>query len=437
MSRDILNQPAFAPYNDGELSPGREVETDEQILDWVRADAETALHPSCTAAMGVEERSVVDPASMRVHGLEGLRVVDASVFPYVTNGNIYAPVMMVAEKAADLIAGNTPLAPADVPWYRHGVSPLHPPGDTRNLEDAVMTATVEPTHSADQSTEGADGDVAVHVAGLWKIFGPKADKIMKSGDAQLSRKELQEKTGHVVGIRDVSFDVAPGEVFVVMGLSGSGKSTLVRLLTRLIEPTAGTVELFGEDITAMNDRALLDTRRRRVSMVFQHFGLLPHRKVVDNIAFGLEVRGEGKTDRRNRAQEMVDLVGLSGYENNFPDQLSGGMQQRVGLARALAADPDILMFDEPFSALDPLIRRDMQNEVIRLHHEVGKTMVFITHDLAEALKLGDRILIMRDGEIVQIGSPGRGGRCAGRRLRPRLLQRRTALARAHPQVGDA
>jgi glycine betaine/proline transport system ATP-binding protein len=268
-----------------------------------------------------------------------------------------------------------------------------------------MTATVEPTHSADQSTGGPDGEVAVHVEGLWKIFGPRADKIMKSPDAQLSRKELQEKTGHVVGIRDVSFDVAPGEVFVVMGLSGSGKSTLVRLLTRLIEPTGGTVELYGEDVTAMNDRALLDTRRRRVSMVFQHFGLLPHRKVVDNIAFGLEVRGEGKSDRRNRAQEMVDLVGLSGYENNFPDELSGGMQQRVGLARALAADPDILMFDEPFSALDPLIRRDMQNEVIRLHHEVGKTMVFITHDLAEALKLGDRILIMRDGEIVQIGTP--------------------------------
>jgi glycine betaine/proline transport system ATP-binding protein len=268
-----------------------------------------------------------------------------------------------------------------------------------------MTATVEPTRSADPKAEGGDSEVAVHVEGLWKIFGPKADKIMKSTDAQLSRKELQEKTGHVVGIRDVSFDVAPGEVFVVMGLSGSGKSTLVRLLTRLIEPTAGTVRLYGEDITAMNDRALLDTRRRRVSMVFQHFGLLPHRKVVDNVAFGLEVRGEGKQDRRNRAQEMVDLVGLSGYENNFPDQLSGGMQQRVGLARALAADPDILMFDEPFSALDPLIRRDMQNEVIRLHHEVGKTMVFITHDLAEALKLGDRILIMRDGEIIQIGSP--------------------------------
>jgi len=266
-----------------------------------------------------------------------------------------------------------------------------------------MTATVEPSQSTTSGAQG--GDVALHVEGLWKIFGPKADKIMKSSDAQLTRKELQEKTGHVVGIRDVSFDVAPGEVFVVMGLSGSGKSTLVRLLTRLIEPTAGTVEMYGEDITAMSDRALLDTRRRKVSMVFQHFGLLPHRKVVDNVAFGLEVRGEGKGDRRNRAQEMVDLVGLSGYENNFPDQLSGGMQQRVGLARALAADPDIMMFDEPFSALDPLIRRDMQNEVIRLHHEVGKTMVFITHDLAEALKLGDRILIMRDGEIIQIGTP--------------------------------
>jgi glycine betaine/proline transport system ATP-binding protein len=268
-----------------------------------------------------------------------------------------------------------------------------------------MTATAEPSQSTTPKGISDGAEPAVHVEGLWKIFGPRADKIMKSPDAQLSRKDLQEKTGHVVGIRDVSFDVAPGEVFVVMGLSGSGKSTLVRLLTRLIEPTGGTVQLFGEDVTAMNDRALLDTRRRRVSMVFQHFGLLPHRKVVDNIAFGLEVRGEGKTDRRNRAQEMVDLVGLSGYENNFPDQLSGGMQQRVGLARALAADPDIMMFDEPFSALDPLIRRDMQNEVIRLHHEVGKTMVFITHDLAEALKLGDRILIMRDGEVVQVGTP--------------------------------
>ncbi len=264
-----------------------------------------------------------------------------------------------------------------------------------------MTTTADTT----DTTSNAAGPPALRVENLWKIFGPRADKIIGTEQANLSRKDLQEQTGHVVGIRDVSFEVSPGEVFVVMGLSGSGKSTLVRLLTRLIEPTQGTVELYGDEITGMADSALLDTRRRKVSMVFQHFGLLPHRKVVDNVAFGLEVRGEGKGQRRNRAQEMVDLVGLTGYENNFPDQLSGGMQQRVGLARALAADPEVLMFDEPFSALDPLIRRDMQNEVIRLHEEVGKTMVFITHDLAEALKLGDRILIMRDGEIIQIGTP--------------------------------
>src|SRR5918995_1665743 len=261
------------------------------------------------------------------------------------------------------------------------------------------------TASTTETTAGASGEPAVRVENLWKIFGPRADKIIGTEQARLSRKELQEKTGHVVGIRDVSFDVAPGEVFVVMGLSGSGKSTLVRLLTRLIEPTQGTVELFGDDITGMADSALLDTRRRKVSLVFQHFGLLPHRKVVDNVAFGLEVRGDGKGDRRSRAQEMVDLVGLTGYENNFPDQLSGGMQQRVGRAGPRAGDPGVLMCEEPFSALDPLIRRDMQNEVIRLHEEVGKTMIFITHDLQEALKLGDRILIMRDGAIVQVGSP--------------------------------
>jgi glycine betaine/proline transport system ATP-binding protein len=246
---------------------------------------------------------------------------------------------------------------------------------------------------------------ALNVDSLWKIFGARADKVIGTDDEKLSRAELKEKHGCVVGVRDVSFDVAPGEVFVVMGLSGSGKSTLVRCLTRLIEPTHGSVSINDQDVTKASESELRDLRRKQVSMVFQHFGLLPHRKVIDNVAFGLEVRGEDKGQRRNRAQEMVELVGLSGYENNYPDQLSGGMQQRVGLARALAADPAVMMFDEPFSALDPLIRRDMQNEVIRLHKEVGKTMVFITHDLAEALKLGDRILIMRDGEVIQIGTP--------------------------------
>ncbi len=246
---------------------------------------------------------------------------------------------------------------------------------------------------------------ALHVEHLWKIFGPRADRIIGTPDAELSRSALKEKTGNVVGVKDVSFDVAPGEVFVVMGLSGSGKSTLVRLLTRLIEPTAGSVVMNGQDMTAASEAQLRDLRRNHVSMVFQHFGLLPHRSVIDNVAYGLEVRGVSKKDRRATAAQVTELVGLKGYEKSYPDQLSGGMQQRVGLARALAGDPDLLLFDEPFSALDPLIRRDMQNEVIRLHRELGKTMVFITHDLAEALKLGDRVLIMRDGEVVQIGRP--------------------------------
>jgi len=245
----------------------------------------------------------------------------------------------------------------------------------------------------------------ISVRNLWKVFGPKAASVPGSpGLAALARKDLKEQTGCVAAVCDLSFEVAPGEVFVVMGLSGSGKSTLVRCLTRLIEPTAGEIVFQGQNILHCNAKSLRDLRRHKISMVFQHFGLLPHRRVIDNVAYGLEIRGAGKAERMRRAAEVIDLVGLSGYETSFPDQLSGGMQQRVGLARALAGDPDVLLFDEPFSALDPLIRRDMQKEVIRLHKEVGKTMVFITHDLSEALKLGDRILIMRDGRLVQIGS---------------------------------
>jgi glycine betaine/proline transport system ATP-binding protein len=259
--------------------------------------------------------------------------------------------------------------------------------------------------SRDASVNAPQGDAALSVSHLWKIFGKGSDKIIGTPDADLSRAELKQKMDCVVGVRDVSFDVAPGEVFVVMGLSGSGKSTLIRCLTRLIEPTAGDVVIDGQDLTKASESQLRELRRHHTAMVFQHFGLLPHRQVIDNVAFGLEVRGEGKKDRRARAGEIVDLVGLSGYEHSYPDQLSGGMQQRVGLARALANDPSLLLFDEPFSALDPLIRRDMQNEVIRLHHELGKTMVFITHDLAEALKLGDRILILRDGAVIQVGTP--------------------------------
>ncbi len=246
---------------------------------------------------------------------------------------------------------------------------------------------------------------AISVRHLWKVFGPKAAQVAANPElCALSRRELMERHGCTAAVRDVSFDVAPGEVFVVMGLSGSGKSTLVRCLTRLIPATSGEVILGGSDLLTADDKRLRELRRKTFAMVFQHFGLLPHRRVLENVSYGLEVAGVSRADRARRAQEVVDLVGLSGYEASYPDQLSGGMQQRVGLARALAGDPEILFFDEPFSALDPLIRRDMQNEVVRLHHEVGKTMVFITHDLNEALRLGDRILIMRDGAPVQCGT---------------------------------
>ncbi len=246
---------------------------------------------------------------------------------------------------------------------------------------------------------------AISVRGLWKVYGPKPERIVGSELADMPRRQLQNETGNVVAMRDIDMDVAPGEVFVVMGLSGSGKSTLIRCLTRLIEPTVGSVRIGEIDVTKADKDTLLDVRRNKVSMVFQHFGLLPHRTLTDNVAFGLEVRGVDKTERRRKANETLELVGLSDMGGYRPHQLSGGQQQRVGLARALATDPDILLFDEPFSALDPLIRRDMQDEVVRLRREVNKTMVFITHDLSEALRLGDRIAIMRDGRFVQVGTP--------------------------------
>jgi glycine betaine/proline transport system ATP-binding protein len=245
----------------------------------------------------------------------------------------------------------------------------------------------------------------IRAEGIWKIFGKNAGKVIGTPDADLPRAELREKTGCVAAVKDVSFDVYPGEVFVVMGLSGSGKSTLVRTLIRLIEPTAGRIEMDGRDVTAASRDELLQLRRHTSSMVFQHFGLLAHRSVIDNVAFGLEVQGKPKAERLERAAEILRLVGLEDAANQFPDELSGGMQQRVGLARAFAVDPKVMLYDEPFSALDPLIRRDMQDEVIRLQHETGKTMVFITHDLPEALRLGDRIAIMRDGRVVQLGTP--------------------------------
>src|SRR5438128_3058399 len=268
------------------------------------------------------------------------------------------------------------------------------------LEVTTLALPAPPASRVDRS-----GEPLIRAAGVWKIFGRHADRIIGTPDAELPRAELRAKTGCVAAVRDVSFDVWPGEVFVVMGLSGSGKSTLVRTLIRLIEPTAGRVEIDGRDITAANQTELRELRRHTSSMVFQHFGLLAHRRVVDNVAFGLEIQGVPKAERLARAEEVLRLVGLEDVGDSFPDQLSGGMQQRVGLARAFAVNPKVMLYDEPFSALDPLIRRDMQDEVIRLQYETGKTMVFITHDLPEALRLGDRIAIMRDGAIVQLGTP--------------------------------
>ncbi len=260
-------------------------------------------------------------------------------------------------------------------------------------------------HDAAALSGARTGEPLIHADGVWKIFGPRADRVLGTPDAGLSRAELRAKTGCVAAVKDVSLDVWPGEVFVVMGLSGSGKSTLVRTLIRLIEPTAGTIRIDGRDVMACSSAELRELRRHSVSMIFQHFGLLAHRRVIDNVAFGLEIQGVAKAERLLKAREMLRVVGLEEVENSFPDQLSGGMQQRVGVARAFVVNPAVMLYDEPFSALDPLIRRDMQDEVMRLQRETGKTMVFITHDLPEALRLGDRIAIMRDGAIVQLGTP--------------------------------
>ncbi len=240
---------------------------------------------------------------------------------------------------------------------------------------------------------------------VWKIFGAYPEQTLKDLDHSLSRAEVQSQTGHVIAVKDVSFEVNTGETFVVMGLSGSGKSTLVRCISRLIEPTAGAMIIDGEDIMSYDATKLTELRRFRMSMVFQHFGLFPHRKVIDNISFGLEIRGMNKDARKTRSLEVLEKVGLDGWAEHFPRELSGGMQQRVGLARAMAVDPEILIFDEPFSALDPLIRREMQDELLNIQAEVQKTMIFITHDFLEAIKMGDRIAIMKDGVVVQIGTP--------------------------------
>jgi len=243
------------------------------------------------------------------------------------------------------------------------------------------------------------------VEGLTRVFGQDPQKALELRNSGCSKEEIYEETGDTLALYNVSFEVMPGEIFVLMGLSGSGKSTLLRCINRLIEPTGGRILIDGEDIVGMSQEELRAVRRRKLGMIFQSFALLPHRTVLDNVVFGLEVQGIPEDERYQRGEELLRMVGLGDYGASMPSHLSGGMKQRVGLARALAGDPEILLMDEAFSALDPLIRREMQDELLDLQQRLNRTIIFVTHDLDEALKLGDRIALMRDGEIVQVGTP--------------------------------
>ncbi|MBK1733812.1 glycine betaine/L-proline ABC transporter ATP-binding protein [Halorhodospira abdelmalekii] len=243
------------------------------------------------------------------------------------------------------------------------------------------------------------------VEDLYKIFGPRPQRAYELLEQGCAKDEIFARTGHTVGVREASFTIAEGEVFVIMGLSGSGKSTMVRMFNRLIEPTYGQLYVDGEDITRMSQAELIELRRRDMSMVFQSFALLPHKTVIENAAFGLEVAGYSAREQRERGYQALEAVGLAANAESYPEELSGGMQQRVGLARALASDPSILLMDEAFSALDPLIRTEMQDELLRLQQERSRTVVFISHDLDEAMRIGDRIAIMEGGSVVQIGTP--------------------------------
>ncbi|MGG4395572.1 glycine betaine/L-proline ABC transporter ATP-binding protein [Paenibacillus thiaminolyticus] len=245
----------------------------------------------------------------------------------------------------------------------------------------------------------------IKVNGVTKIFGPQAQRSLTLLKQGWSRERLATEKQATVAVNQVSFSVEPGEIFVIMGLSGSGKSTLVRMLNRLIEPTDGDIWLKDRNISKLSESELREVRRKTIGMVFQKFALFPHRTVLDNAAYGLEIQGMAKEERYRKAREALGLVGLDGWEQKYPDELSGGMQQRVGLARALANDPDVLLMDEAFSALDPLIRRDMQDELLALQQKMHKTIIFITHDLDEALRIGDRIALLKDGKLIQIGTP--------------------------------
>jgi glycine betaine/proline transport system ATP-binding protein len=245
----------------------------------------------------------------------------------------------------------------------------------------------------------------IEVRNISKIFGPRPERWLDKVHGGISKEDLLAESGHTLGLRDISLSIEEGSIFVIMGLSGSGKSTLIRHFNRLIEPSAGQILVDGVDVVTLGKSALEKFRQQKMSMVFQRFGLFPHRTVIENVAYGLKVQGVGKQERHKRAQHWLEQVGLTGFANQYPHQLSGGMQQRVGLARALATDAEILLMDEAFSALDPLIRREMQDQLLQLQAQLNKTIVFITHDLDEALRLGNRIAILKDGELIQEGTP--------------------------------
>ena len=253
-------------------------------------------------------------------------------------------------------------------------------------------------------TDPAIDPIGIEIRNLYKIFGPNPEAHVAAVRAGMSKAELQARHGHVLGLSDINISVVPGSIQVIMGLSGSGKSTLIRHINRLIDPTAGEIIIEGRNVVEMSRQDLRAFRRHKTAMVFQKFGLLPHRTVLDNAAYGLEVQGISQSDRYRTAMRWIERVGLSGFEKSYPSQLSGGMQQRVGLARALANDAPILLMDEAYSALDPLIRYDMQTVLLDLQQEVRKTIVFITHDLDEALRIGDRIALLRDGSVIQQGT---------------------------------
>ncbi|RZS77263.1 glycine betaine/proline transport system ATP-binding protein [Phyllobacterium myrsinacearum] len=247
--------------------------------------------------------------------------------------------------------------------------------------------------------------VKIRIENVFKVFGNKPDKALALSRSGKEKADIYAETGSTIGVNDASLEIREGEIFVIMGLSGSGKSTLLRLLNRLIEPSAGSIEINGTDITKMSNRELIELRRRDMSMVFQSFALLPNRNVINNTAFGLEVAGVDESERHTKALAALKAVGLEAYATSSPDELSGGMKQRVGLARALASEPTILLMDEAFSALDPLIRTEMQDELMRLQAEHSRTIVFVSHDLDEAMRIGDRVCIMQNGRIIQVGTP--------------------------------